>query len=150
MNKASFYGVIRLRRFLSLILAAFIIFSGHNVFGAMSSTNYQIQWDEFSTGGGSSSSATYREEGGSSSSEGSDLSSASYTIAQGFRAGVYDRVVEFIPYVQNSSTQVAATAFAANVISGVDRYPVLRRITSASGKRWVKVFKKTGVAPANE
>ena len=46
--------------------------------------------------------------------------------------------------------ELRSNALAANVISGVDRYPVLRRITSASGKRWVKVFKKTGVAPANE
>jgi len=39
---------------------------------------------------------------------------------------------------------------AAKVISGVERYPEVKRITSASGKREVKVVKKEEVAPANE
>jgi hypothetical protein len=40
--------------------------------------------------------------------------------------------------------------FAVKMISGVDRYPVVKRTTSASGKRCVNEFRNTGVAPAKE
>ncbi len=95
----------------SLILAVFFVFRGNVAFADMASTNYQIQWDEISSGGGFSSSATYglRDSTGTSSA-GSALTSSSYAIDSGFRAGLYDEVIRFTPYVQDSSTQVAAVS----------------------------------------
>lgn len=94
-----------------LILAIIFSLRATNVFADMSSTNYQIKWDEVSSGGGISSSATY----GLRDSVGTDAavqsSSSSYVVAQGFRAGVFDPVVGFTPYVQNRSTQVGASTF---------------------------------------
>lgn len=103
---------------LSLILAIISIFQSNVALAAMSSTNYQIQWDEFSAGGGNSSSASYTvRDSTAGSGADSRSSSASYRIDQGFRAGVYDQVVDFTPYVQDRSTQVAATAFSSNIVT---------------------------------
>lgn len=76
----------------------------------MASTNYQIKWDEFSSGGGASSSASYglRDEMGTQASGTS--TSSSFRLGQGFRSGLYDQVIGFVPYVQDLSSQVAATA----------------------------------------
>jgi hypothetical protein len=76
----------------------------------MTSSNYQIRWDGLSSGGGPGTSATYRalDEIGA---HGADTpSSSSYSIGQGFLPGIYHPVVDFIPYVQDSSSQVAAVS----------------------------------------
>lgn len=103
-----------------LILAIICIFSVESALAGMTSTNYQIQWDEVSPGGGSASSSSYgvRDSIGSSSAN-SSLSSASYAINPGFRAGVYDQVVSFVPYVQDRSTQVAAVSAVIGPLTSV-------------------------------
>jgi hypothetical protein len=95
----------------SLILAIFCVFRADSVLADMTSANYQIQWDEISSGGGFSSSATYglRDSAGTGSA-GAAATSASYGITPGFRSGVYDDVIRFTPYVQDSSSQVAAVS----------------------------------------
>ncbi len=107
---------------------------------AMSSTNYQIQWDEFSSGGGNSSSASYglRDSAGGTASN-SRATSTSYKVDQGFRAGTYDAVVNFIPYVEDRATQVAATAFSANTVT----------VTTAAGFSvgdWMVVIQDEGAS----
>ena len=108
----------RLKKVISLVLALFSALYSNAVFAAMTSTNYQIQWDEFSSGGGNGSSASYRvrDSTGSSTASGR-ATSITYGIDQGFRAGVYDPVVDFVPYVQDRGTQVAATAFSSNTVA---------------------------------
>lgn len=95
----------------SLILAILFAFRSDVALADMASTNYQIQWDEISSGGGFSSSATYGlRDSVSAGSAGAASTSSSYAIDAGYRAGLYDRVIQFTPYVQDSSTQVAAVS----------------------------------------
>lgn len=106
------------KKIVSLTLALFFALHSNFVLAAMSSTNYRIQWDELSGGGGSSSSSSYGlRDSVAGSVAGARAVSASYSIDQGFRAGVYDPVVDFVPYVEDRSTQVAATAFASNTVT---------------------------------
>lgn len=129
-----------MQKLISLVLALFSAFYSNIAFAAMTSTNYQIQWDEFSAGGGNGSSASYqiRDSTGSSTSSGR-ATSASYLIDQGFRAGIFDPVVDFIPYVQDRSTQVAATAFSSNTVT----------VTVASGFSigdWIVIVQDEGAS----
>lgn len=123
-----------------ILLTLAIIFAFHSeiAFAAMTSTNYQIQWDELSSGGGSSSSASYTlRDSAAGSSADNRASSASYSVDQGFRAGLYDQVVDFVPYVEDRSTQVAATAFSANTVS----------VTTAAGFAvgdWIVIVRDEG------
>lgn len=95
---------------ISLILALFCAFRANVAFADMSSANYQIQWDEISAGGGNSSSASYGLRDSVGTQADGSASSSSYSASQGFRAGIYDLTVSFSPYVQDLSTQVAATS----------------------------------------
>lgn len=101
----------------SLLLATIFTLQSSIVFAAMTSTNYQIQWDSISSGGGESSSTSFnlRDEIGSQS----DATSASlnYGVQQGFRSGTYDRVVSFAPYIQDRTSQVAATNFVSQTVT---------------------------------
>lgn len=128
------------KSFFSLLLAGVLIAHSSNVFAAMSSTNYQINWDELSSGGGVGSSASYQiRDSAGGSGEGTRSSSTSYGIDQGFRAGIYDPVVDFVPYVQDRSTQVGATAFASNIVA----------VTSALGFAvgdWIAIIQNEGVS----
>ncbi len=131
---------VRANRIISLMFALIFAFHTQIAFAAMSSTNYQIQWDEFSSGGGNSSSASYtlRDSVGASSADGR-TSSGSYSVDQGFRAGLYDQVVDFIPYVEDRSTQVAATAFSTNTVS----------VTTAAGFAvgdWIVIVRDEGAS----
>ncbi len=128
------------KKSISLTLALFFALYSNIAFAAMSSTNYQIQWDELSGGGGSSSSTSYglRDSVGGSAA-GARTTSVSYSIDQGFRAGVYDPVVDFVPYVQDKSTQVAATAFASNTVT----------VTTAAGfsvDDWIVIIQNEGAS----
>jgi hypothetical protein len=111
MRRYSYRAVKKYGAITSLILAVFSLFHVNTAFADMASTNYQIKWDEFSAGGGFSSSPSYglRDSAGASSA-GSQSTSSSYRADSGFRAGVYDAVIGFAPYVQDSSTQVAAVS----------------------------------------
>ncbi len=104
----------------ALILAICFVFRAQLVLAGMTSSNYQIQWDEISSGGGFSSSATYgvRDSMGTSSA-GSAATSSSYGISSGFRAGTFEEVVTFNPYVQDSSSQVAAVSATVSPLTSV-------------------------------
>lgn len=76
-------------------------------YGAMSSTNYEIRWDSFSTGGSdSSASASYLLRDTLSGSAGSTSSGTNYQIADGYRAGVFDQVISFDLYNPGSSREI--------------------------------------------
>ncbi|MFI3158402.1 MAG: hypothetical protein QX199_19845 [Methylococcaceae bacterium] len=128
------------KSFLSLLLAGVLIAHSSNVFAAMSSTNYQINWDELSSGGGVGSSASYQiRDSAGGSGEGSRASSTNYSLDQGFRAGIYDPVVDFVSYIQDRSTQVAATAFSSNTVT----------VTTASGFTigdWIAIIQDEGAS----
>lgn len=128
------------KKIASLTLALLFALHSNFVLAAMSSTNYQIQWDELSGGGGSSSSASYGlRDSIAGSSAGTRTSSISYGIDQGFRAGVYDPVVDFVPYVEDRSTQVAATAFVSNTVT----------VTTAAGFSigdWIAIIQDEGAS----
>lgn len=83
----------------------------------MTSTNYEIRFDNFGSGGedtSSSSSYLLRDSVGGTSSQGS--SSSSYQLNSGYRAGIFDRSVDFTLFIQDKSSQVAATSRAGNTV----------------------------------
>ncbi len=123
---------------ISLTLAISYFFGTQTAFAAMSSANYQILWDEFSTGGGQGSSASYllRDSVGGG---GLQATSASYVLDSGFRGGLYDQVVNFSPRIQDRSSQVAATNFASNIVT----------VTTTSGivvDDWVLLVQNEGAS----
>lgn len=84
----------------------------------MSSSNYEIRWDTVSTGGlDTSNSASYILRDVVSPAAGSTGSSASYQLADGYRAGLFDQLITFDLYIQNQSTQTAASALAGTTIT---------------------------------
>lgn len=97
---------------ISLTLAFILVFCARSVFAQMTSSNYQILWDEFSSGGGQSTSGSYIQRGSVGNGSGANSSSASYSVSPGFRGGVFDPTVAFLPYIEDRSTQVAATGFS--------------------------------------
>lgn len=123
----------------STVLAVIMIAQSANVFAAMSSTNYQINWDDLSTGGGTGSSASYQIRDSAGDSSGGRASSTNYSVDQGFRAGIYDPVVDFVPYIEDRSTQVATTSFASNVVG----------VTTAAGLSigdWIAIVQDEGAS----
>lgn len=98
---------------ISLTLAIILVFSARGVFAQMTSSNYQILWDEFSAGGGQGTSSSYVERGSVGNGSGGNSASISYSLSPGFRGGVFDPTVAFIPYIEDQSTQVAATSFVS-------------------------------------
>lgn len=102
----------------SLILAVLLILPLYAVHAAMSSANYQIDFDSVSAGGGVSSSSSYSVRDTIGSSEaGASSSSASYSASQGFQTGIFDPVIGFSPYIQDRVTQVAATSLVSSPLS---------------------------------
>src|SRR3989338_3552688 len=88
------------------------------VSAAMSSANYQILWDSIDSGGSDvSSSASYILRDAVGNTGAGDSTSTSYQLNAGYRAGIFDQVVKFDLYVQDLSTQRAATAFAGSVVT---------------------------------
>jgi hypothetical protein len=84
---------------------------------AMSSTNYQIRFDELGTGGeDTSSSTTYKVRDTLGIVQGTS-SSASYSTEEGFRAGIYDPVVAFSVLSTDRSSQVAATSLSGTTVN---------------------------------
>lgn len=109
------------------VLAFFCAFYPESMWAAMTSANYQIQWDSVGVGGldtSSSSSYVLRDIVGGLA-VGSATSSA-YQLTSGYRSGVTDQVAAFQVYAQNKSTQVAATALSSNIatVTSVTGYAV--------------------------
>jgi len=89
-----------------------------SVFAQMTSTNFQIQWDSVSGGGDdTSTSSSYILRDSVDASGGSQGSSTSYELDQGYRSGVYDRVADFEIFIQDRSTQVSATAVSSTTVT---------------------------------
>lgn len=85
---------------------------------AMSSSNYEIRWDTVSTGGSdTSSSASYLLRDTVSGAAGSTGTSTTYQLTDGYRAGVFDQVITFDLYIQNSSNERAITALSGTTVS---------------------------------
>lgn len=87
-------------------------------FAAMTSTNYQILWDTAGVGGestSSSSSYTLRDTVGDVAA--GDGEGASYKLLSGFRAGLFDRTVNFRVLGMDRSYQVAATSVAGTTVT---------------------------------
>ena len=103
----------------------FLLFiSGGSVQAQMSSTNYEIRFDALGSGGeDTSSSASYilRDTLGNISGEGD--SSTSYELNSGFRPGIFDPSVDFTIFIQDRSSQVAATVLVGTTVT----------VTSAAG-----------------
>lgn len=154
-------------RFLVYLVFCLLFSGGPLVFAAMSSTNYQIQWDSFSAGGsdvGSSASYILRDSFGSAGL--GSGSSASYQTQSGYRAGVYDQVVAFQVFGQTStstsasavsSTQISvadSSSFSANDYIalvqdvGASQVVAIGKISSTGvGTLTVDFFKNNGTAP---
>ena len=107
-------------RFFVFVSLGLLFSGGSFVFAAMSSTNYQIQWDSFSAGGsdvGSSDSYKIRDSLGSN---GLGIgSSTSYELQSGFRPGVFDQVAAFQVFGQ-TSTFTTASALSDTQITVAD------------------------------
>lgn len=96
---------------ISLTLALILVFCARSVFAQMTSSNYQILWDELSAGGGENESGSYIQRGTVGNGSGANSTSLNYSLAPGFRGGVFDPAVAFVPYIEDRSTQVAAVNF---------------------------------------
>lgn len=86
----------------------------------MTSTNYRIDWDSVGFGGDDSASSTsYRLRDSVGGLGTGDSTSASYIDRGGYRQ-TYDEVADFTVYIQNSSSQVAATSLVSTTVSVTD------------------------------
>lgn len=105
--------------YISLVILVVIFGCQFSVFGQMTSSNFQIQWDSFSSGGDdNSSSVSYQlRDSIDPTSADSQSSSTSYKLDQGYRAGVYDRVADFEIFLQSRSTQVSAISVASTTVT---------------------------------
>lgn len=108
-------------RALSAIFICLITLLAANVaLAAMSSTNYEIQWDSVGfSGSDTSSSTSYQLRdtiGGSAIGQGT---STSYVLDAGYRAGIYDQIISFEIFVQ-SSTSTTASALSSTTVTVAD------------------------------
>lgn len=118
-----FFPFVKRSLFVAFVLC--VLFFAPSTFAAMSSTNYIVQWDAFSAASSDvQSSTSYRLRSSvdlGASAE--DMTSNSYALDGGFRGGIYDPVSTFQIFVQDTSSQVAATAATSTTVT----------VTSASG-----------------
>ncbi|MBI4713842.1 hypothetical protein HY771_01505 [Candidatus Uhrbacteria bacterium] len=84
----------------------------------MTSTNYEIRWDTISTGGSDTSSSTsYGLRDSSIIGPGGSATSTSYQVSNDYRAGVFDQIISFDLFIQNSSNERAITALSGTTVS---------------------------------
>lgn len=108
------------RRHLSACFFAFLMgfFVISPTFAAMTSTNYQILWDTAGLGGDSSSSSgSYNLRDTLGGLATGNATSASYALATGYRAGIYDRTVDFSVVGADRGSQVAAVSVAGTTLT---------------------------------
>ncbi len=83
----------------------------------MTSTNYQILWDSVGVGGiDTATSASYKLRS-SLGTVGGTSSGSTYQVTDGYRAGIYDPIVDFDVLTQKRSTQVAVTAMTTTTVT---------------------------------
>lgn len=107
---------------------------------AMSSTNYEIRWDTVSTGGSdTSSSATYILRDTTGSSAGSTGASTTYQLTDGYRAGVFDQIITFDLYIQNSTNEREITGLTGTTVT-------MSSTTGLSVNDYVAIVENRGVS----
>jgi len=104
-------------RTVTFALVGFFVWASFASAG-MTSTNYEIRWDTISTeGSDTSSSATYSLRDSLLIGPGGSASSSSYQISSGYRAGIFDQIISFDLYIQNSSNERAITSISGTTVS---------------------------------
>lgn len=84
----------------------------------MTSTNYEIRWDTVGNGGDdTSSSASYILRDTVGSTAVGQGTSGSYDLRAGYRQGVFDQVIDFSFFAQDSSVLNEATSVVGTTIS---------------------------------
>lgn len=102
---------------IAMTVLALLCFDIPGVLAAMSSTNYQILWDSVGVGGNDTASSTsYQVRSSFGTIEGVGTS-ASYRVDEGYRAGIYDQVVDFDVFAQSRSSQVAVTVLSGSIVT---------------------------------
>lgn len=94
------------------ILVGIFVWSGFAL-GAMSSTNWEIQWDTVGNGGSDDSTSTSYELRDTIGNSGpGNATSASYDLRAGYRQGVFDQILTFdvFPALRSSRRTVSASA----------------------------------------
>ena len=103
---------------IALTILVAIFGCSFSVFAQMSSTNFQIQWDSFTSGGDDTSSSTsYILRDSVDASVGTQGSSTTYKLGQGYSAGVYDRVADFEVFIEDRATQVSAISVSSTTVT---------------------------------
>jgi hypothetical protein len=106
-----------MKRTVSFICVGFFVWAGF-AHAQMTSTNFQIRWDSINAGGSdTSSSASYLLRETIESAVGGNISSASYQVDQGYRSGIFDRLIDFNLYIQNHSDERAVSGLSSLVIT---------------------------------
>jgi len=106
-----------------ILLLFLLVFPQGVVQAVMTSTNYEIRNEAVGFGGsdtGSSSSYELRSTVGPAVES---TNSSSYRVGNGYRHNVIDRIATFSVYMQNNSTQVAASSLSGSDVT----------VTNASG-----------------
>lgn len=105
-------------RFLILsIIVVFSSFFADFVSAQMSSANFEIRWDTIGAGGSDdSTSASYQLRDTIGNSAIGDSGSTNYDLRAGYRQGIYDQVISFDLFTQNSSN-TEATALVGNTVT---------------------------------
>ncbi len=89
-----------------------------SLFAAMSSTNYQINHDTIKSGGSDrETSSSYKLRSTVNHGSHAHATSASYDIRDNYRSAIFDRITTFVVFVQNNSSQVAATALSGSTVT---------------------------------
>jgi len=98
-------------------LVGFFVCAGF-IQAEMTSSNYEIRWDTFSTGGSdTSSSSNYLLRDTVENGAAGRSSSSSYILAQGYREGVYDQIITFDVQVQDLSDGRSASGLSGTTIT---------------------------------
>jgi hypothetical protein len=102
-----------------LIICAFVsLLLTQAAYAQMSSTNYRIDWDVINSGGdSSSSSASYLLRDSIGGMSEGNSTSTTYSFDAGYRGGVYDRVVDFDVFLQDTASQVGATVLSGTTVT---------------------------------
>jgi len=103
--------------FSGFIVLSLLILAPFRAESAMSSTNYEIQWDTVGSGGDDTSSSSSYELRDSVGGLPGSGSSSTYEENSGYRAGIYDQTVDYEIFPQDVNSQVAATALSGLTVS---------------------------------
>lgn len=101
----------------AFVLVGFFIYS-NPALAEMTSTNYQIRWDSLTEGGSDTSSSTnygiHDSVGGSALG---NSTSTNYQMDSGYRAGIFDQVITFDVFTQNSSDSRAVSSRSGTTVA---------------------------------